>query len=76
MKVLECAMTNLGNSSGSAIARLDQKVHQAIERLAIETPAGLKHTIGKKIYVGRKRYRDLDGRVFGIREATDGRTAG
>ena len=76
MEVLERAITNLGHTSALAIARCDQKVHQAIEGLAIQMPTGFKYAIGKKKYVGRKTQRQLDGRIFGISEATDGRTAG
>jgi hypothetical protein len=54
VKVFERAITNLGDSSALAVARLDKKVHQTIERLAIQMPTGFKHTIRKKIYVGRK----------------------
>jgi hypothetical protein len=69
-------MTNLGDASALAISRRNKKVHQTIERLAIQMPTGFKHTIRKKIYVCRKSYRHLDGRIFGIHETTDGRTGG
>jgi hypothetical protein len=54
VKVFECAMTNLSDSSALAIARLDKKLHQVIERLGILMPTGFKHTIRKKIKIGRK----------------------
>jgi hypothetical protein len=76
VEVLERTMTNLGDSSALAISWRNKKVHQTIERLAILMPTRFKHTIREKIYVGRKSYRHLDGRIFGIREATDRRTGG
>ena len=54
VEVFERAITNLSDSSALAVARRDKKVHQTIERLAIQMPTGFKHTIRKKIYVGRK----------------------
>ena len=70
MEVLERAITNLRDASALAISRRNKKVHEKIERFTILMPTRFKHTIRKKIYVGRKSYGHLDGRIFGIRETT------
>jgi hypothetical protein len=74
--MLERAITNFSDGSALAVARRDKKFHQVIERLGILMPAGFEHTIRKKIKIGRKTERHLHIQIFGIREATNWRTAG
>jgi hypothetical protein len=49
MKVLEGAITNLGDGPVLAIAWRRQEIHEAIERGGILVPAGFKDPIRKEI---------------------------
>jgi hypothetical protein len=74
--VLERAITNLGDASALAISWRNKKVHETIERLAIQMPTGFKHTIRKKIQFSWKIQRHLHSGVFSAGKATNRRTTG